>query len=72
MADRNLLLCHLHLANEQAYDTLTLGERHRSRPFAQPLKEPFHGRGKRKSTATFEFGGLQSFQFGQDRTLSGL
>ena len=72
MADRNLLLCHLHLANEQTYDTLTLGERHRSRPFAQPLKEPFHCRGKRKSTATFEFGGLQSFQFGQDRTLSGL
>ena len=72
MADRNLLLCHLHLANEQAYDTLTLDERHRPRPVAHPQKEPFHRRGKRKSTATFEFGGLQRFQFGQDRTLSGL
>ena len=72
MADGDRVLSHPHLANEQAYDTLTLGERHCLRPFAHTPKESFHRRGQGKPRATVELRSLQRVQFRQDGTLSGL
>ena len=72
MADGDRVLSHPHLANEQAYDTLTLGKRHCLRPFTHTPKESFHRRGQGKPRATVELRSLQRVQFRQDGTLSGL